>query len=88
MKKKIIAAVALLALAWAGIFGLSACGKKPEPVKVEAPYVVTKTVPLPEAKPVIPVMKKKHRPQRKAAPAPVQPKCEDFDAICHLINRG
>ena len=87
MKKKIIAAVALLAVAWAGIFGLAACGKKPEPVKVEAPYVVTKTVPLPEAKPVVPVVKKKHRPQHKVLPVPAKPQCAELDAICHLINR-
>jgi hypothetical protein len=87
MKKKIIAAVALLAVAWAGIFGLAACGKKPEPVKVEAPYVVTKTVHQADAKPAAAPVKKKHRPQRKVVPVPADPKCQDFDAICHLINR-
>lgn len=84
--KKIIAAIAVIIGMWAGI--ALAIHHKPAPAKAEAPYVVTKTVPLPQAKPVVPVAK--HRPVHKAKPvvkAPVQPQCQDFDAICHLINR-
>jgi hypothetical protein len=69
MKKKIIAAVALLAIAWAGIFGLAACGKKPEPVKATVTeYKVTPTVKLPEAKPVIRHVKKHHTVHKAEAP--------------------
>lgn len=68
MKKKIIAAVALLALAWAVIFGLSACGTKPAvkvEQKIEAPVKVER-VPVPKAKPKV-----KHHTVHKAEP----PKC-------------
>jgi hypothetical protein len=69
VKKKIITAIALLALAWAGIFGLAACGKHPEPVKVQAPYTVTPTAKQAEVK----VIKK--RPQRRVVHKAAAPTC-------------
>lgn len=87
MKKWIIAAV-LLALVWLPI---TACSRKPAPVKAEAPkieqpYVVTKTDPK-----VAPVKVDKAKPKHHTIkPKPVHkaeaPKCQPLDAICHLIN--